>query len=263
MWVSTGRTRYRKVWIEDEILKADDPYEPLWPFSHLDLPNEFARVQDSESAIRFELKYAPLDYDSLVVDPEDRKGGDPIEWVLKQAWYVRSTLELIYALAWGDGGRALRLFNRFVVHKDRSHPALRGTGDLTFPSGAYEETVIVPAPRSERDALWYAPHLISLLVNRNTAHIHQELIPNSRGTIRSVQICHSMIEAMWSMVGTLAMKAQHDEERPYFGICDECDTPFFAKDKRQKYCPPAEGEGKQSLCGLKHRQHKFKAKDNK
>lgn len=244
-------------------MKADGPYEPLWPFSHPDLPNEFAKVQDSESAIRFELKYAPLDYDSLVVDPKDRKGGDPIEWVLKQARYVRSALELMYALAWEDGGRALRFFNKFVVYEDHSHPALRGTGELTFPSGAYEDTAIVPAPRSESDALWYAPSIITTLVNRNTTHMYQELISDSKGLIIQVQFCYALIETVWSMVGTLVMKAQRGEERPYFQICDWCHTPFFAKDKRQRFCPPAEGEGRQSRCGLKQRQRKFKAKKAK
>ena len=240
-------------------MKATDPYEALWPFNYPDLPSEFAKVHDSKSAIRFELKYAPLDYDSLVVDPKDRNGGDPLDWVLEHAHYVRSTLELVHALAMKDGSAALRLFDQFRVDdKNYDHPALKGTGELTFPSGAYKNTTLVPAPRSDEDALWYAPSIITLLVNNNTRNIYEELILDSKGRIIPVQFYRALAEAIWSMVGTLAVKAQQDEERPYFKICKGCGTPFFAKDKRQLYCPPIKGQ--QSHCGLISRQHRFQAK---
>ena len=261
MWQSTGETRFGKIWIEDDCLKADDAYDSIFPFDKPDLPNEFAKVNDPKSALRFERKYAPLDYDYLVVDTKERQGGDPVEWVLEHARFVRLAIDLTYALAIEDGRGALRLFGNFVVYKDYSHHALRGTGELTYPRGAIIDTTIVPAPKSESDALWYAPSVITLLVNANTMNIHQELILDSKGRIMPVQRYHALIEAIWSMVGDLATKTRQEDESAYFKRCKRCGTPFLATDKRQKFCPPI--LSKESLCGNKFRQHKFQAKKSK
>lgn len=280
MWLSAGKIRYRKIWLENNVIKAKDPYEPLYPFDKPNLPNEFAKVTDLKSALRFERKFAPLNYDSLLVNtkselefirkyaplnydftsanPEERKGGDPVEWVIEQARFVRLAIELVHDLAIKDGRRALRRFRQFVVYKDYSGPALQGQGELTYPRGAIMDTTIVPAPKSESDALWYAPSIITLLVNANTRTLRQELILNSKGKIFSIQLYHTLIEAIWSMAGNLATRAQQDPENGYFRRCAWCNTPFLATDKRRKYCPPI--FGKESLCGNKFRQHKFQAK---
>jgi|GEM_PF-4598689 len=263
MWQSAGRIRYRKIRLEDGCLKADDAYEVISPFSNPNLPFDFAKVDDLKSALKFELRYAPLNYDSLLdydllfENLEKRKGGDPVKWVLEHACFVRFALDLIYALAYENGRDALSLFHKFVVYKDYSDPALRGTGDFKYPRGAKIATTMVPAPKSESDTLWAIPHVIAILVNANTKNIHQELMISSRGRIMSVQMYQALIEAIWSMVGNLAMKAQQEGERIYFNRCEWCNSVFIAKDKRQRFCPPI--IGKESLCGLKFRQRKCQA----
>ena len=279
MWQSVGRERYRTIWLEDDIIKAKDVYEDLYPFDKPDLPNAFAKVNDAKSALNFERKYAPLDYDLLLVNTksewefirkyaplkydftpanlEEKKGGDPVWWVIEQARFVRFALDLMYTLAIKHGRGTLRLFREFVVYEDHDCPGLQGTGVLTYPHGAIIGTTTAPAPKSESDALWYAPSVIALLVNANTKNIHRELMISFRGKIMSVQWYYALIEAIWSMVGDLAMKAQQEGESGYFQRCELCNSVFFAKDKRQRFCPP--NIGQQSLCGLKFRQRKCQA----
>jgi len=265
MWQATGKTRFKKVWLQDGILKADGADGVLWPFSELDLPSEFARVTDPRSALRFERRYSSLGYDSLVINPDERRGGDPLEWVLEQAKFVRLALELMYALAYQDGNNALRQF-RYLNLKmiDDIHPAVRGCATLTYPAGAYNNETMIAVPRSEGEALWSAPSLIEIFVNANTRDIHQELVAGHNNELGSVLFCNTLIEAIWSMAGNIAVKTAGEGD--YFRRCEWCNTPFLATDKRQKFCPTPEGlsgKRKQSLCGLQYRQHKLQTKTGK
>ncbi|MFC1965956.1 hypothetical protein ACFLWI_03300 [Chloroflexota bacterium] len=257
MWVSSGPIRYRKIWIENGILKADDSYDTLLLLDHPDLPSEFAKVVDPYTANKFELNYAPLGYDDLVIYPLERKGGDPVEWVLEQARLVRDTLELIHALAKEDERTALKFFHKYVKHESNINTS-KATGGMNFLSGAYRQYMYGEVPSTEEDALWFARDMITMLVNKNTEHVRQELELYNESQIRKIQIYLVLIEAIWSMVGELVFRAQLDEERPYFKKCGLCDTPFYAKDRRQRYCPPI--KGRQSHCGNIARQHKFQAK---
>ena len=83
---------------------------------------------------------------------------------------------------------------------------------------------------------------------------------------KNLLVYRSLVEAIWSMVGELALKVQTGNTKGYFKRCHECDTPFLATDKRQQFCPRPEGdlvERNQSLCGLKYRQRNQKPKDGK
>jgi len=269
MWQAVGKTRYRKIWLEDDILRADDAYEYLWPFTKPELPTEFAKVSDPHSAIRFERRYSPLGYDSLVENPEERKGGDPLEWVLKQAKFVKLAVELIYASAYQDGTSALRQFRYLnitnIIRKASFDSAHRDFGELIFPGGAYNYNygTIVVMPTSEADALQSVPYFIERLVNENTKNLQQKLVVHYKGRLGSVLFYNALIEAIWSMVGDLALKTQQGQESGYFKRCEykECNTPFLATDKRQRFCPrPEEAGDGESLCGLKFRQHNLQTR---
>ena len=257
MWQATGIHRYRNIRLENDHLKADGAYDVIFPFDKPDLPNTFAKVNDAKSALKFELKYAPLGYDSLLANPKKGKSGDPLKWVLEHARFVRFALDLTQALAMENGPGAIRLLRDIVKYEDVILPNIQRAGDLTYPSGVTTITTIVPAPKSESDALWSIPTILSFFVNANTRNIKQELWINSKGRIMSIRRFHALIEAIWSMVGDLAMKAQQEEEKRYFRRCIWCNTPFLATDKREKFCPPI--LGKESLCGLKFRQRKYQA----
>lgn len=261
MWQATGEIRYRKIWLENDCLKADGAYDFIFPFRKPDLPYAFAKVNDAKSALIFERKYAPLGYDSLLANPKKGKGGDPVEWVLEHARFVRFALGLTQTLAMEYGRGTIRLLRDVVKYEDVNLPNLQRAGDLTYPSGVTKISTIVPAPKSESDALWSIPSIIALLVNANTKNIHQKLDISHKGRIIPLQMYHALIEAIWSMVGDLAIKAQQEKEKESFKICGWCGSPFWATHKRRKFCPPI--FGKESLCGLKYRQHKFQAKKGK
>jgi len=268
MWqTAVGKERYKKIWIEDGILRVDNAYAPLWPFTKPELPTEFAnKVIDIKSAIKFELRYAPLGYGRLLVEPKPEwKQGDPLEWVLKQAKFVKLTLELIYALTYQDGNHALRQFRYLNIKMtDSIHPAVRGGGMLTYPGGAYNHETMIPVPRSEAEALRGAPHIIETLVNANTENIRQKIVVHYKDRLGSVLFYNALIEAIWSMVGDLAIKAQQGHESGYFLKCEWCRTPFLATDKRQKFCPRPEWAGPgESLCSLGYRQHKVQVNKHK
>jgi hypothetical protein len=114
-------------------------------------------------------------------------------------------------------------------------------------------------PRYEEDALRAAPRMIERLVNANTQNVREKLVVHYKGRLGSVLFYNALIEAIWSMVGDLAIRTQQGYESGYFKKCKYCDIPFLATDKRQKFCPRPESLGPgQSKCSLKYHQHKLK-----
>lgn len=253
MWQpAVGITRYRRIWLEDGILKATDAYSVLWPFNKPDLPTEFAKVSDAKSAIKFELRYAPLGYDSLVKDLNKRKGGDPLQWVCEHARFVRDALELIYDIAAKDGEDATGILHSLGTVKT-----------LIYPRGAHHGSSTMRLPESTKDALNIAAVTITILVKGNTENMRQELMAGHNAALSSILSFNALIEAIWSMIGDLALKAQRGQEDGYFKKCEWCSMPFLASDRRQRFCPGptwSTRESKQSLCGLKFRQHKLQIK---
>lgn len=260
MWQATvGKIRYKEIYLADGILRAINPYGVLCPLAKPDLPTEFSRVYDSKAAIRFELKYSPLGHDYLLDNPDKRKGGDPLQWVCEQAKFVKIALELVYDIAHKDGNHALEVFQSLEIKKINNSPLpLLGNGKLIYPCGAYHRSTIIPVPVSAGEALRFAEVFIAMLVNGNTENMRQKLEVQHNGTLVSVLSFRALIEAIWSMVGDLALKIQQGQENGYFKKCEWCKITFLATDKRQRFCPPATGQ--QSLCGLKYRQHKLQLK---
>ena len=287
MWQSAvGKIRYRSIKLEDGILKADGGYGMLSPFTKPDLPTEFTKVEDGETAIRFEVRYAPLGYDRLVKSLEEQKHGDPLEWVLMQSNFVRTAMNLVYDIGEKDGFDALKQLKHCGIHwkaERYSEPRVRPEtfAWLTFPDGAYSGRTSFPIPKTDREALWYARPFVALLVNANTRSLHQRLVVHQtkesdtkegmKAFFSSVLFYDSLIEAIWSMVGELAIRIEEGHEDGYLKRCDWCQSVFWTGDKRQRFCPRPEGdkvernkgERRQSLCGLKYRQHNLKVKDEK
>jgi len=261
MWQAAGVFKFRTIRLQDGILKAEDPVDVLWPFNHPGLPSEFAKVEDARSAIKFETRYSPLGYVSLVQNPEERKGGDPLDWVLNQAWYVNIALELIYALDYQDGNAALKQFSNLKI---KWIDKLHSDAIFKYPSGAYYRQSITPISRDGKGALQCIPKIIEILVNNNASNIHSKIGVSANGELTSYLAFSALIEAIWSMLGDIAIKTQKGNEAGYIKKCAWCGTPFLAKDKRQLFCPAPEGYGtrQQSLCGLKYRQHKLLVKKN-
>jgi len=262
MWeVAAGSIRYKTIRLQEDILKPEEPYTEkekasLWPFSHPKLPYEFAKVRDSKTALRFELRYAPLGYDYLVSNPEERKKGDPLDWVLEHAKFVRFALELIYAMADELEEKLIRLLKDGITKNQENHDNIAGHSiyGFSYPSGAYQKTSTARLPLSHADALGLGRVTVTEMVNANIANIRQELVPRYQDLVW-VRIFHALIEVIWSMVGDIAVKAQQ-EGGGYLRRCEWCQTPFLATHKRQRFCPPPEGS-QQSLCGEKYRWHKM------
>jgi hypothetical protein len=250
MWQAVGKIRYKEISLKNGILIGKKAYKDIWPFTLSNLPTEFTKVTDSRSAIRFERRYSPLGYDSLVRKREEQKGGDPLEWVLKQAKFVKFALNLIYALTRQDGDNALKQSQDFQLK------------NFTYPAGAYDCETLLPMPRDKGNALIAVPHVIEILVNANTENVRSKLVVHYKGKLDSVIFYNASIEAIWSMVGDLAIRTQQGQGSAYFVKCKYCQTPFLAKDKRQQFCPIPEGYTgrKQSLCGLKYRQRELQAR---
>lgn len=277
MWqVELGLKRFKDIKLENGILKPGElnlkqGELTLWPFRRPDLPTEFAKVHDDKSAIRFELDYAPLGYDYLVGSPDDQKGGDPLEWVLEHARFVRFAIDLVYSFAHQDAPSLKTLLKEHTTKIEYETPMLdsgivmssKGSFPyaelrvFTYPSGfSYKEGTTL-FPTIDSDILGVIPSLIANLVNDNTKNMHQELWQDE---FLWVMRFRSLIEVIWSMVGDIALKSTGEGD--YFRRCEWCNTPFLATDKRQRFCPPPEVGGglkKQSLCGLQYRQHKVQA----
>jgi len=113
-------------------------------------------------------------------------------------------------------------------------------------------------PRTSKEAQEMAIHIIKTVVNDNTKGIRMELKDEGDGLIIWNRQYSALIEAIWLMVGDMAIITREGNDRLYLRRCEWCNTPFKATHKRQRFCPP--DIGNQSLCGLKYRQHRFKAK---
>ncbi len=270
--VEMGVQRYKDIRLENGILipgklNLEQGMMNIWPLQQPNLPTEFAKVKDTQSAIYFELDYTPLGYDYLVYNPRERKGGDPLDWVLEQALWVRFALDMIFAFSQQDSPRLRELLEshtkeagletsivEIVVEKEgkSSFPNAKHRV-FRYPDGAGYANAETLYPNKPGDVLSVVPSLIATLVNANTKGMRQELWEKEFVWVRKYR---TLIEVIWSMVGELAVRST--AEGDYFRRCEWCGTPFLANDKRQRFCP--DEFSKQSLCGLKYRQYKLEAK---
>lgn len=260
-----GLVRYKNIELEGGILKAKEPLGgPLWPFREPTLPTEFYNIRDAKTAIAFERQYAPLGYDSLVNDPSERKGGDPLDWILDHARFVRLALDLIEAIAGEERQQLIKLLNSVMMDtspfpKD-AQAQYQANSVLTFPSGAYKVSLASRRPLNGKDAEGIARGVIAELVTHNTENVRSKLVARLKDLIWG-QYYHALIEIVWSMAGELA--ARSSQGNIDLRKCLWCGAVFQVTHKRQRFCPPLESpyySRKQSSCGLKYRQHKLKMK---
>jgi hypothetical protein len=268
--VEMGVQRFQDIRLENGILipgklNREQGMMNIWPLQHPNLPTEFAKVKDTQSAIYFELDYTPLGYDYLVFNPRERKGGDPLDWVLEQAMWVRFALDMIYAFAQQDSTRLRELLESHTKDAGLETSIVDMTKEaknifpdakrrvFRYPDGAGYANAETLYPNKSGDVLSVIPSLIATLVNANTKGMRQELWEKEFVWVRKFR---TLIEVIWSMVGELAVRST--AEADYFRRCEWCGTPFLANDKRQRFCP--DEFSKQSLCGLKYRQYKLEVR---
>ncbi len=274
MWkVELGVARYRTLKLREGILVPEGRLEGiLWPFRNPTLPTDFYNVRDAKTAIEFCREYAPLGYDCLTAD---KVGGDPLEWVLTHAGNVRFVLDMVYALGQHDASSLYDLVRDNALEVHLTDTAGQPVGSpitglfrtphlLKYAAGCDYRELILWLPAQEQDILDIVPGLVTDIVNDNTQNMGQELWSDVRtdGTqFLWVHKFRSLLEAIWSMVGDLAVKGVANPSR--LRRCEWCGAIFEVTDKRQKFCPPVESpfvSRQQSPCGLSYRQKKLRDK---
>ena len=149
---------------------------------------------------------------------------------------------------------------RELIKSEKTESDLPGHDQIIYPCGAYKKTFqLLHNGYTDEEVVWLTRTIIAMLVNDNTEKIRQVL---KGGREESVWLrrFNSLIEAIWSMVGDLAVKTEQQSEKAYARQCEECGEMFFSNDRRQKFCPPIEGlDGhRQSTCGLRSRQRTYR-----
>jgi len=258
------------------------------PFSHSNLPNALAKVQDEADVVNFVQSYGLLGYSPrLLFGPKPRElaqlydamKGDPVDWVLAHARTVRFALRLLHALQYPGDGLLLDVLQEewrpFEGPPDLDDPEVtRGfaalekggiVGRFGVALGA-ETTMLVPVtvlpehagrPEATRAV---AQELLVLMVSSNTVGVTQSLTVRN-GTFGVQRRATSLIEVIWYHVGEMALIQQHaqttgEDNGKAIRTCEECGSPFLVTDQRERFCPSPFGGP--SLCASRNRQRRYR-----
>ena len=229
--------------IKNGLLVSAPAPAPKWyfPAAVLNLPGELAGVDSEKKLLAFAAEYGALGYNYLV-EPKKRQGHDPVAWALAHAHTVRVVMELMNKLQKFEKER------RGLVWRERVWNAwadyLRGLLHGPYAFGAQVEKSYGWQIFSG-DPIEKTQTILRTLINPNIKGIQRRILTGKHGHFHAYFRYHALIELIyWQLANQL--------ERGYARCCKECQRPFVAHDRRQRFCPPPNGV-KQSRCATRQK----------
>lgn len=271
VWPAWRRPAPDCVRVENNVIVSDpgDEYT-LSEQAMYNLPNALAKVYDVAGALKFTAVYGELGYRWLFSEAANVP-GDPVPWFLEQAATVRFALRLIESLQEEGAAAVKEVLEGARLAAEAwmaEQPALAVAESASGVVGGMYRLALGPASRvvrrvtepysgDESDALRrHAQQLVAFLVNENAGNIHWTLAEQNRRIVKVPIGSKSLIQVLWIFVARIALAAQDTKERRV-RLCAECQTPFYAFDLRQRFCPPDPGSDV-SLCAGRHRQRRLR-----
>jgi len=235
----------------------------------INLPNNLAQVQSPETAARFVETYGPLLY--------HYEGGRPapateaLRPLLAQAEAVRLALRLLEAMQDDNDERLAHLLNAAqVIRRDAPDFGPHSFAmSFLLPDGPLQTTVTLAAPyRTAGEIPWreLAVTLVCTVANQHTVQLYPGLVPSPGGLALERQVTGhvglSLVQLVWYGVGEIALRGQENVKQRRIRLCEECGTPFYALDGRQRFCPPDPWTA-ESRCAGRRMQRLIRARRKK
>lgn len=234
------------------------------------LPNALAQVQSPGMAMKFVETYGPLLHWYEAVRDAPEPAPDPLPVFLAHASAVRFTLRLLEAMQDEDDEELAHILEagRVIPKNERSEGPQNFIRSFVLPEERFPSTVSLSVPYGEGDAPpWreLAVTVVRYAVNTNT-HFLRPYLNWAPGGKRFERVVKgekglSLVELIWYGVGEIALIAQDNKQRR-IRLCRECETPFYALDGRQRFCPPDPWTA-ESRCASRHQQRQIRARRKK
>lgn len=233
----------------------------------INLPNALAQVQSPEAAAKFVETYGPLlhEYEHT----ENAPSSESLPLLLSHASAVRFSLRLLEALQDEDDERIARILESAKVIRDNAPDYGPGNFVRSFvlPEGNLQNTVTLNAPyRAEGVEPWreLAVTVVCYVANQNTILLQPWLSPEGTHFERKVTGYKvlTLAQLVWFGVGEIALLGQQNKKQRRIRLCEECGTPFYALDARQRFCPPDPWTS-ESRCAGRRQQRLIRARRKK
>jgi|LSQX01.2.fsa_nt_gb hypothetical protein len=252
------------VGIEQDTITFDvgESYSPR-ELNVFNMPNALAQVQSPEAAIRFVELFGPLlHFYEPLLEPAD-PAPDPVPAFMAHATAARFALRLLEAMQDDDDERLAHVLESAQILDEnvKKRPANTLTRKFLIPEERFQRDVEFSASSWRKLAVT----VVRYAVLSNTPFIKPH-IDFADGGDRFERVIGgqkglSLVEFVWYGVGEIALVAQETKQRR-IRLCRECDTPFFALDGRQRFCPPDPGSV-ESRCGKRHQKRRIRARKRK
>jgi hypothetical protein len=200
------------------------------------------RIEDA--VLGFARRFGLLGHFALV-DVDNRRGGDPLDWFRAHAEGVRTVIEL---LDWIDRGGRDEKELRVLLHR-----TVAVGQDVGYPGATW----------SRDGAIGRARNVIWKLINGNIEGVCRAVQPVQPSTARALGLSvlrrldvdfkfRALAEVVWWSLTDLVVSGVTRR-------CEACGSVFVRRHGAQRFCP-AGGEGEESACAVRYRQQQWRAR---
>lgn len=217
------------------------------PMAYREIAWEAAKLhkKDEKTLLDFAHRFGHFGYSKLV--PVDKRTeGDPLKWIWIQAQKANLTLQLLTALNQEDEQAALKVIETLKVDEE----VILDWDFNELPFG----NIGVGGKITHSTALEFAITILKELLNENVKGIRRKaFLTKDPYKIKSYFHFDALIQVVFWQLFDAA-------ENGEFRRCKQCQAPFIARDKRQRFCPARYGE-KESRCTIAYRVRRYRDKE--
>jgi len=227
----------------------DDAVSVYAPIRRRELPGELAKLMrgDETALIAFAERYGQLGYDQLV-GADERRGGDPVDWIRLHAETVRICLDLTQLLQEDLLEKVQPYLHSVALPKEERQRVQLLPSSLVIKFAAKGRTNTLEIAYEERNHASLARLVCRDLINPNIDGIHRGLQGHGKNE-QSFFHFSALIEAAYWQLADIV-------EGGRVVRCDECRALFPQSREGQRYCPPQLRQ-RESLCAQRARVRRF------
>lgn len=225
------------------------------PMANREIAEELANLHKKEETalLEFAYRFGHLGY-SRLAPVDERTEGDPLKWIWTHANTANLVLQLVTSLREGDERAALQVIKSLKVDEDNIDGwdfEEIATVDVGLGSKIVRKGWAL-GDAAQGTSLELASKIVRTLLDENVKGITRKSFPTKDHQIQSFFRFDALIQVVYWQLFDAAEKGE-------LRRCKQCQAPFIARDKRQRFCPKRFKE-KESRCTRAYRAKRFREK---
>ncbi len=267
------------VFVDGLLVPSGGILRHYYPAGTPDIIQEFQKLSASDDSeissaiLSFARRWGHLGHDETHTgNSEGKRGGDPVEWILSHSRDVNLVLGLVQLARIGDETQITKLLERiyFVLYgaSDLDDDASEFDNDAIEIPGrpgvfwtrdraeAYREQLQLADWRTVPNSRHHAITVAASIISTNVSNIRMSAsVDEANLGIRRWFTFEALVDVIWWHTMELTSGSTS------LGICPSCGSIFKPTRSNQIYCPPPSySVGKASLCSVRFRMRKQRAK---